>query len=83
MLVIAFGLGLVLLYLSGWLLMSPMKWLLKGILWALLGAVALVAVNWAGAPLGIRIAVNPLTALTAGALGVPGVAMLLLLDGIL
>lgn len=83
MLVIAFGSGLVLLYLAGWLLMSPMKWLLKGVLWAVLGAAALLVVNWIGAPLGIRIAINPLTAFAAGALGVPGVAMLLVLGGIL
>ena len=83
MLVVAFGLGLVLLYLAGWLLMSPMKWLLKGVLWAVLGAVALLVVNWIGEPLGIGIAINPLTAFAAGALGVPGVAMLLLLEGIL
>lgn len=81
--ILTFGLGLVLLYLLGWLLMSPMKWLLKAVLWAVLGALTLVLVNLIGKPFGVDIALNPITALTAGLLGVPGVAMMLLLEVLL
>ena len=44
---------------------------------SLLGGIAIVVINLAGAAVGIHISLNCLTAAAAGVLGVPGVLMLL------
>jgi inhibitor of the pro-sigma K processing machinery len=61
----------------------PLKTIGKLILNALVGAIVLLLINFAGQGIGIYIAVNPLTALVTGFLGVPGVALLLALQIIL
>ena len=78
MMIVAYLAGLLLLYLAGWLLLVPLKKVLKLVLHALLGAVSLLLVNWIGGWAGVEIALNPITALIAGLLGLPGVILLLL-----
>lgn len=77
--VLFFGLGLVLLYLTGWLLLAPLKFMMKLIVSGLLGAMLLIIVNLVGGLFGIAIAINPLSALIAGYFGLPGVVLLLVL----
>jgi len=83
MLILFFALGLVLLYLCGWLLLAPFKVILKLILNSLIGAAVLVVLNLIGGIFGVTIALNPLNAVIVGVLGVPGVALLLILQIIL
>ena len=74
-LVVAFGLGLVLLYLIGYLLLVPMRFLWRLLAGSLLGGLALWIVNHFGALFGFSVPLNPLTALITGFLGLPGFAL--------
>lgn len=78
--VVAYIFALVLLYLAGWLLLVPLKMLVKLLINGLLGGIALVVLNFFGAGFGVSIAVNPITALLAGFFGVPGIILILLLQ---
>ncbi len=77
--VLFFGLGLLLLYLTGWLLLAPLKFILKLILSGFLGVLVLTILNLIGGPFGISIAINPLSAFVAGYFGLPGLILLLFL----
>lgn len=72
---ILYGLiGLVLLY----LLIKVLKWPLKILINGVIGIVLLYVTNLLGAYLGFSIAINWITALIAGFLGVPGVIFLVI-----
>ena len=75
--------GLVLLYLVGWLLLVPLKMLLKFILNGILGGIILWLLNLVGGLIHVTIAINPVTALIVGFLGIPGIILILLLQFIL
>jgi len=81
--ILFFALGLALLYVLGWLLLVPLKAVLRFLFNGLLGGALLMVVNLFGAIWGLSVAINPLTALTAGFLGVPGVVTILVLQSIL
>lgn len=74
--------AIIILYLFGWLLVSPLKWLLKTLFWSILGIVALSLTNLIGSFVGIYLSINLVTCLISGILGVPGVAMLLIIQAI-
>ena len=80
--IIAFGLGLVLLYVLGSVFATPAKIIGKLILNGILGGIALWIINWLGGGFGIQIAINPLTAIVVGFLGIPGIILLLVLQAI-
>ncbi len=82
-LIVAFALGLTLLYLIGWLLLVPMRLMWRLMAGSLLGALALMIINRFGALLNYSLPVNPLSALAVGALGLPGVALIAALKAIL
>ena len=56
----------------------PFKLIIKLIVNIILGAIMLYLINFAGAFIGISIAINWVTALIAGLLGVPGVILLII-----
>ena len=82
-LVVSFALGLALLYLIGWLLLVPMKFLWRLLAGSLLGGLALWLINRFGLLIGFSVSVNPFTALVAGLLGLPGIALIIALQFIL
>ncbi len=82
-LVVSFALGLVLLYLIGWLLLVPMKFLWRLLAGSLLGGLALWLVNHFGQLVGFSVPLNPLTALITGLLGVPGLALIIALNALI
>ncbi len=78
--------GLVLLLIAGGLvtvlvklLKKPLKWAFKLLLHALFGFVFLFIFNFVGAWADLSLEVNWLNCIVAGALGVPGVIVLLIL----
>lgn len=77
--VLFFGLGLALLYFTGWLLLAPLKFIMKFVVSGFLGVLLLVILNLIGGLFGIVIAINPLSALIAGYFGLPGIVLLLVL----
>ena len=81
--ILAYVFGLVLLYFAGWLLLVPFKVIVKLIINALIGGVVLLLINLFGGGIGLQIGINPVTALVAGILGVPGVILMIILQLIL
>jgi inhibitor of the pro-sigma K processing machinery len=78
-LLLAYGFGLLLLYLIARVLFLPLKvlWLLVGN--GLAGGLTLWAANLAGAYFGFHLGFNPVSALVVGFFGLPGLALLVAL----
>jgi inhibitor of the pro-sigma K processing machinery len=57
----------------------PLAWLLVVLGRGLLGGAAIWGLDYVGRAVGVHVALNPVSALVAGFLGVPGVALLLVL----
>ena len=62
------------------ILKKPIKIVLKLLLNTVIGFVALFVLNWLGSFAGITMPINWLNAVLVGVLGVPGVALVLLLQ---
>lgn len=81
--ILAYAVGLILLYIVGRILIMPLKIIMKLVFNALIGGITLLLLNFLGGYIGLHIALNPVTAIIAGFLGVPGIIMLLILKYIL
>lgn len=81
-LVFAFLFGLLLLYVVVRLFYVPLRWVLLAVYNGVLGGIILWLVNLVGGYVGLSIAINPVTALIAGFLGVPGVIVLAIIQHI-
>jgi inhibitor of the pro-sigma K processing machinery len=79
MLILFFVLGLVILYIAGWLLLVPFKLLLKFLANSILGALVLIGLNLIGGIFSVTIALTPLNAVIVGVFGIPGILLLLIL----
>ncbi len=77
--ILAYAVGIILLFILGRVLLVPMKVVLKLVYNALLGAIALIAVNFVGGLVGFHIAFNVITAFIVGILGIPGLILLIIL----
>lgn len=80
---VAFGVGVLLLYLLGRVLLVPLKYVSKLLINAVVGGILLWVLNVFGNFIGLHIPINPITALTAGFLGIPGVVLLVVLQYIM
>lgn len=81
--VLAYAFGLLLLYIVGWLLVMPVKFLLRLLYNGIIGGIMLWILNLVGGFFNVQVAINPVTALIAGFLGIPGVLLILVLQHIL
>lgn len=77
--IMAYAFGLILLYIIGKILLLPIRILLKLVYNGIVGGIGLLILNYFGSFLGIHIAINAITALVVGFLGVPGLIMLIIL----
>lgn len=77
--VVAYLFGLVLLYLLARVLFVPLRYIGRLVINAGIGLLLLAAFNLAGGYFDLYIPLNPVTALVAGFLGVPGVVLLAVL----
>lgn len=75
---LAYAFGIILLYVVGRMFLMPLKLIFKLIYNGIIGGIMLWVVNLLGSNIGFTIAINPLTALVAGFLGLPGVILLIL-----
>lgn len=80
---ISYAFGLFLLYLIARLFFVPLRILMRLLYNGIIGGLLLWLVNLVGSFFGVTIPINPITALAAGFLGVPGVVLLLLLRNLL
>ncbi|MBE5760901.1 MAG: SigmaK-factor processing regulatory BofA [Clostridiales bacterium] len=83
MVIVCFIFGLLALYYFGWLLLAPLKSLLRALFSGMLGAGALMLMSLLPMPEALTLSLNPVNALVAGFLGVPGVVMLMILQNVL
>lgn len=81
--IMAYIVGLLILYLLGILLVIPLKLLTKLLINGLIGGLVLFLFNLLGGFFGLSIVINPLNSVIVGVLGVPGVILLLLLKVVL
>ena len=80
-LIIIVGIGLIVLIVK--IFGTPLRWLLKLALNTATGFVALFLLNFFGGFIGLSLGINWFNAIVVGVLGVPGVALLLLLKYLL
>lgn len=79
-LIASFAVGLTLICLTGYLLLVPMKFLWRLMAGGVLGALGLMLVNLVGTLFEFSISINPFTAMAVGFLGIPGAALVILLQ---
>ncbi|MBP2651627.1 MAG: sigmaK-factor processing regulatory protein BofA [Firmicutes bacterium] len=76
--IIAYIFGIFLIYLVGKIFVMPIKFVFRLIYNAIIGGIMLWVVNFIGGYFDFIVAINPITALVAGILGIPGVVLLIL-----
>ncbi|HHU69154.1 MAG TPA: pro-sigmaK processing inhibitor BofA [Thermoanaerobacterales bacterium] len=81
--ILAFAFGIIILYIVGRILFVPLKFVFRLLINGLVGGLLLWLINIVGEAFGFAIAINPVTALVAGILGVPGVVLLIALKYVL
>ncbi|WP_129600578.1 pro-sigmaK processing inhibitor BofA family protein [Anaerophilus nitritogenes] len=80
---LAYAFGLILLYILGYILLIPIKLIMKFMYNGIVGGIMLVILNFIGGFFNLHIGINPMTALVAGFLGVPGVILMVVLQYLL
>lgn len=78
--ILAIFLAIGAVYIIGILLVLPIKIVVKLVINGIVGAIALFVINIFGNFFGLTIGINPVTALVAGFLGIPGIILLLFLQ---
>ena len=81
--VLAYSAGIMLVFMVSWIFVKPLKFLGKLVLNSVLGAVFLMVFNYFGQYFDLYIAVNEVTALVLGILGIPGFIAILLVKFLL
>lgn len=80
---LAVGFGLLVLYFVLKMLFAPARFLLRLLLYTGLGGGILMLFNTAVGHFGLQIGINAVTALIVGYMGLPGLVMLVLVQGML
>lgn len=75
--ILAIFLAIGAVYVLGMLLVLPIKLIVRLVLNGVIGAVVLIIFNFFGNYININIGINPITALIAGFLGIPGVLLMI------
>lgn len=81
--ILAYSAGLLITVVFFRLFFRPVKWLLKALLNGIVGGLILAAINLVGGFAGLTVIITPLSALLAGFLGIPGIALIMILQNIL
>lgn len=76
---LAYLFGLVIIYIIARLLLIPLKMVVSLLVNGLIGGLMLALFNLIGGFWGLYLGINPITALIAGLLGIPGLLLLLAL----
>ena len=77
--IFAYIIGIILLYSLGRLLLTPMKFVLKLIYNVIIGSIVIIIINLIGRLIGFTLALNMVSALIVGTLGVPGLGLIIAL----
>lgn len=76
--IIFFGLGLLVLFTLGKLLLWPLRIIMKLLINGVVGGILLLIVNLIGGLIGLEIKINIINSLIAGIFGVPGVIFIII-----
>ena len=85
--ILAYGFGLILIYIIGYglykVFRKPIKWI--GVLSfnGIIGGIILVLINLIGRFFSFSLAINPITALIVGFLGIPGIILMIIVRNII
>ena len=82
-LIFAYLAGFIILYIVCRIFIRPLKWMFKLMLSCTLGCIAMLVVNKLCASFGTVFFINPMTAMTGGVLGIPGLIITFILQGLL
>lgn len=82
-LIITYLIGFFVLYIICWIFIKPIKWIMRLLISCALGCIVMAVVNRICAPLGTIFSINPLTAMISGVLGMPGMIITFILQGVL
>ncbi len=82
-LIAAYAVGLVLLFFLIRIFYTPLKFAIKLVGNAIAGGVFLLFINLVGGIVNFQIGINIFTAITVGVLGIPGAALMLILQVVL
>ncbi|MBE6036666.1 MAG: SigmaK-factor processing regulatory BofA [Clostridiales bacterium] len=77
---LAYAFGMLLLYLLGYLFLVPLKTVAKLVINSAAAGVLLLVINLVGSRFGFLLPLNLFSALLVGTLGVPGLALLFILN---
>ena len=79
---LAIGFALLILFLVSRVFFKPLRFVIKIGVNVVLGALIIWVLNMVGAPIGLELPLNVVTAVTAGFLGLPGTVLLLALHAL-
>lgn len=79
---IAYAFGIISLYVAGYLFLVPLKLVLRLVLNSLAGGAFILIFNWIGADFGLHIALNWISAIAIGFLGLPGAVAWMFVAGL-
>lgn len=79
---ITYVLALVILYMLIRVFLVPIRYLLQIAYHLVVGGVVIWAINWGGQFIDYSLALNPVTALAVGYLGIPGLALVMIVKQI-
>ncbi len=82
-LIIAYIVGFILIYILCRVFIKPIKWLFKLAISCAVGCVIMGIINYLSGGVGNIFSINPLTAMISGVLGIPGIVATFVLQGIL
>ncbi|MGE5588901.1 MAG: pro-sigmaK processing inhibitor BofA family protein [Clostridia bacterium] len=77
--IVAYALALFVVYVVAYILYVPLKLVVRLAYSAIVGGLVLWLVNLVGGLFGVSVAINPVTALAVGLLGIPGLALIIAL----
>lgn len=83
LIILAWVVGVLIVFAFGKAMLLPLKIILRLVINGIIGGIVILIINLIGSPLGFTIALNPVSALTAGILGLPGVILLVILKFLL
>jgi inhibitor of the pro-sigma K processing machinery len=83
LIILAWIVGVLIILALGKAMLLPLKVVVRLVINGILGGIAILIINYIGGPLGFTISLNPVSALVAGILGLPGIILLVILKFLL
>lgn len=83
LIILAWIVGVLIVFAFGKAMLLPLKVILRLVINGIIGGIVILIINLVGTTIGFTISLNPVSALVAGILGLPGVILLVILKYLL